>query len=320
MSINQDVSDSSISSRDIGDDEKQVHIFVKQMLQSRLFVGKFQEKRYVDSLQSYRDLILIDKDETDFIRALEIVKKRVRKFYGPNHWIGITEPNSIGAPVGNCVWAELSDEIFGSHWYKIAKVKFNPNEVLIRLKVVRPATTGARDTPNIQLRHSTPVQANSKQVSSEWEINFEEKLNNLKIIAKDYLTSFFTTVLTFHNTKEALKFISVLIVVIFTGSIQFLEYLGNFSIRFMRELSNFTHAATPIVIAFINLIGRIVGGFYLLILGMWRDRKSAPSIYQGNIHTVSQSMPNYNTGYYRRALPAPTRYQNVGGPVITPLD
>ena len=122
-------------------EEENVQLFAKQMLQSRFFIGNFQEKRYVASLKSYRDVISVPNDEVELIRDLEIVKKRVAGFYKNDYWVGITDPSTIGAPCGYCIWTVLSDEIFGNYWYKISKVKFMANEIVLKLKIIRPVGT-----------------------------------------------------------------------------------------------------------------------------------------------------------------------------------
>ncbi|KAF2893004.1 hypothetical protein ILUMI_13180 [Ignelater luminosus] len=324
----KEIGDSSEDNSDTNP-EKQLQLFVKQMLQSRLFIGNFQEKRYVDSLQSYRDVIVISNEETDLVRDLEVVKNRLYGFYGQDLWIGITGPDMVGAPAGNCLWVELPDEIFGSYWYKISKVRFRPNEVLLRLKVIRPvstnipASTDSFTTPKKTSKCNTD-NADGENNENEQEDNpiklLQRSLNESFISAKNSLCLFLTTVVTIRNTKEAIKFSSVLLAALLTGAVRFFEYLGDFTIKFMREASVFLKAASPIIIACINLIGKIIGGFYLLILGIWRDRKGPPPTYSSPYVNRNGNLHGYNTVYFRRALPMPPRDNYRSGVRITPLD
>lgn len=75
-------------------EERNVRIFAKQMLQGRLFLGHFQERRFVEPLQAYRDVIIIN-DEDKFKNDIELVRKRLKNFYR-NNWIGITNPTFVG--------------------------------------------------------------------------------------------------------------------------------------------------------------------------------------------------------------------------------
>lgn len=291
-------------------EEEAVQLFAKQMLQSRFFMGRFQEKRYVASLQSYRDVILVSNEDVDLIRDLEVVKKRVCGFY-TDHWVGITDPNIIGTPSGYAIWTELPAEIFGNYWYKITKLRFRSKEILLKLKVIRPVGTGV---------------SLSKTLLSAEKSEDSKKDTYTSILgeANESISWFCRTILTLNNTKEFLRFLSILFVTVFTGLLTFIERFGDFTIRFIKELSQLIHALTPTFIACINLIAKIVGGLYLLILSMWKTR-SPPNVYQSPYIPRSNPMitnhPNYNTVYYSRALNVPHyRRRSSGGVTITPLN
>jgi len=327
-----DSSTSSENQSKASEKERDLQLFVKQMLLSRLFIGSFQEKRYVDSLQSYRDVISIASEEMELIRDMEVVRKRIRGFYSQDHWIGITGPDMVGAPAGHCVWVELPDEIFGNYWYKISKVKFRPNETLLRLKVIRPVAATDTSTNIKRLSIASPKDTDNEGTDRNTDVmsfqNLQNSFTAMKDVTVNSILSFMSTVMTIQNTKEAVKFTSVLFVAVVTGTVQLLEYLGDYSIKFMREFSQIIKAVTPIIIAFINLIGKIIGGFYLLILSMWRDRKGPPPVYQSpylNRNPMITTGANdngygYNTVYFRRSLPQPSRGRYGGGVTITPLD
>jgi hypothetical protein len=100
------------------------------------------------------------------------------------------------------------------------------------------------------------------------------------------------SVLTVHNVKEVMIFISVFIVTCITGSFHLVRYVGDYSIKFMREFSVFIEASTPIFLSVIDFFSKCVGGFYIMIVMLWRASKNEPP-------------PRVNWGPNQRALPAP---------------
>uniref|UniRef100_A0A1Y1MGL8 Uncharacterized protein n=1 Tax=Photinus pyralis TaxID=7054 RepID=A0A1Y1MGL8_PHOPY len=292
------------------EEEDAVQLFAKQMLQSRFFIGSFQEKRYVANVESYRDVILVSNEEADLIRDLEAVKKRVCGFY-TDHWIGISDPSIIGTPSGYAIWTEAPAEIFGKYWYKIRKVQFRHKEVLLKLKIIRPVGVGDSFSKTFLSAEKT-------------EFSKKDTTSSCFASANENLSWFFKTIVTLNNAVESIRFLSVLFVAMLTGLVKFLEYFGDFTLKLLRETSHLVTALTPTLIACINLIAKIIGGFYLLILSMWKTR-TPTTVYQSPYVTQTKPMlmggPNYNTVYYKRALDAPNyRRQTSGGVIITPLD
>lgn len=93
--------------------------------------------RYIADLNTYRSVVLIDKNEHELINDLEIIIGKLQSF---DKWVGITTPNIIGAPAGYCLWVDLEEEIFGSFWFQIRSIKFKQKEISIKLKKLRPIT------------------------------------------------------------------------------------------------------------------------------------------------------------------------------------
>jgi hypothetical protein len=105
------------------------------------------------------------------------------------------------------------------------------------------------------------------------------------------------SVFTVHNVKEFIIFTSVFIVTCVTGMFHLVRYVGDLSIKFMREFSVFIEASTPIFLAIIDFCTKSVGGFYLLIAMIWRGSNVQPP-------------PRVNWGPHQRALPAPRNMQS----------
>ncbi|XP_049805640.1 uncharacterized protein LOC126248577 isoform X2 [Schistocerca nitens] len=117
---------------------EQALIFAKKLLCNKVFLGHYQERRYVDSLKSYRDVVLIDEGESDLKSQLDIVKQHMAIYCGTSiSWIGITGPDVIGAPNGYAVWVKLHEMPFGKYWFQIKNIKISQScEVVISLKRV----------------------------------------------------------------------------------------------------------------------------------------------------------------------------------------
>jgi hypothetical protein len=110
------------------------------------------------------------------------------------------------------------------------------------------------------------------------------------------ITMNLASVFTVHNMKEVITFTCVFIVTCVTGMFHLVRYVGDYSIKFMREFSVFIQASTPIFLAIIDFFSKCVGGFYLLIAMLWGGSKVQPP-------------PRVNWGPHRRALPAPHNMQ-----------
>lgn len=265
-------SDSSMDQDNVTFEEKNVQNFAKSMLLGRLFIGTFQEKRYIDSIHGYRDVISINPSEKELIYDLGVVKRRLAGVY--KCWIGYTSSVVIGAPVGHCLWVELPEEILGRYWYKIKSIKFRNNEILLRLKVLR--SVDEIDSP---IANASDIDSSVHNLSVA---EIRQKMVDLINYSKVNMVRLFKEIMTVKNIKDALVFLSLLLAAIVTGSIQLVQFLGDFSLKLFREISIFLNVTTPIILGVLNLIGRTIAGFYTLIILMWRDRKMV-NRYEGNL-------------------------------------
>lgn len=308
MTKNTDISRKSSTSFSEDDEEGRVRKFAKNMLKSSLFIGTFLEKRLVEPLNSYRDVIKLSDDEDDLIANLKAVRKRCLKHFPKSVWIGITEPKTIGAPAGYNLWVSLDKEVFGSYWYKIKYVEFLHNEVRVKLEVVRP------------VRERTPVlNITPNQVFDDVSQNNLSELSTKMVdFLKGQLNDFFSETLTWTNIKQATVFVVLLLSTLVTFFIHAIKYLLDYILKLLHETSGFVKVCTPIIINFMTLISNTIMGFYSLIAVLWR---ASPTI------NYYQSSP-YNSPYYTnmRALPYQpegflrNRKSHRSSVKITPLD
>jgi len=63
-----------------------------------------------------------------------------------------------------------------------------------------------------------------------------------------------------------------------TGIIAGAKQLAQFSLKLLHELANLVDRSTPLALAALNMVGKIVGGAYLLIAMIWRDAVKKPPV------------------------------------------
>jgi hypothetical protein len=111
-------------------------------------------------------------------------------------------------------------------------------------------------------------------------------------IMEEIVTSF-ASVVTLPNAKKVVRFMAVLIVACITGILHSIRYVGDYSLKLMREISVFIQASTPLWIAVIECFTKCVGGLYLLIVMVWRGS--------------SGRHPHANWQPHQRSLPVPPK-------------
>lgn len=299
---------------DLSPEEAEIRNFVKKQLNKRLFLGQYQERRYVDSRKVYRDIIVLHKTESELQYDIERVQSKLNSFYQGQRWLGITRPDTIGAPAaGHCFWTKLQDVAFGFYWFQIRKIHFEENAVEVRLKVIRqvkeevfnpaaaaPAASFSKtfadnvDTLKSCFKTSIHSLKESQCPSSEQDIKQEssskpsesvpgdekEKKEESTAVPKNQTSTLedmkVLGLVAVHHWREIFMFVSAAIVGTINGLARCVEYIGNFSLKLMHEFSFLMGTITPIILAVIELVGKIIGGLYLLIAMMFRQNGPSP--------------------------------------------
>ncbi|XP_056641200.1 uncharacterized protein LOC130448057 [Diorhabda sublineata] len=278
---------------------------VKSLLKNYIFVGEFKEKRFVDTINAYRDIITVSPQEKDFIENLMAVKRKLALEIVYKSWIGITTPKTIGAPVGYNLWVVLPQEVFGTYWYRVKTVEFFADEIRLKLDIIRPYQ-----------RESTPLRS-----SDESEVNVSMIYQEKTKIIKENILYFFRHIMTLHNTKEVLIFLCVLASTLFLGFISGVKYLLEYLLLLIREISIFITSIGPLFNAMMQMITKCIFGLYHLVFMIFG--KPTP-VYNNYLNLNPQNefsdpRVRYNTYFKNRALPYyPTDQRR--GPTITPLD
>ncbi|XP_049846512.1 uncharacterized protein LOC126298951 [Schistocerca gregaria] len=269
---------------------EQALIFAKKLLCNKVFLGHYQERRYVDSLKSYRDVVLIDEGESDLKSQLDIVKQHMAIYCGPSiSWIGITGPDVIGAPNGYAVWVKLHEMPFGKYWFQIKNIKISQScEVVVSLKRVRKDKHSGNETKD--------------------ELEEDNSLRSVSSILVDFfsygtaknLVNRITSELTTENVSKTVCFITVLLITVLAGLLHLVKLLGFFSLKFLHQLTILLQVLTPYFLGIMDFLSKCVGGLYILIAMMWRDR-GVP--HHSRIQTFPMPIPKQ-----RRVKPLPLQF------------
>ncbi|XP_061391850.1 uncharacterized protein LOC133327302 [Musca vetustissima] len=266
----------------------------KQILKSRLFRGFYEERRYVEAVQGYRDIVSLHKSEKELNKLLKDICEKLQMFYSqqnPDMWVGVTQGPLVGSKptpgaMDTFIWAEIEDLAFGQYWFSIKSLRFRANEVVVKLKVVRSVDSeemsekyiksSTVSTETVQADSTTTGTntaaavdgANEKEVSLQ---DFAQLFQQWNATFKQTIYDFMANDISKENLKGVLRFMGLVIVSLCSGALMAVKFLGIFAIRFMFEFSRLTHVLTPIILKIIEVFNKIVGGFYLLLAMIWKD-------------------------------------------------
>ncbi|XP_037948855.1 uncharacterized protein LOC119680219 isoform X1 [Teleopsis dalmanni] len=283
----------------------------KQILKEKIFRGFYEERRYVDVVGAYRDIIALEGSEHEFQKILMEIRQQILLFYQniPNVWIGIThgdisKTKLIAGAMDTYIWVELENVAFGQYWFMVKSVRFRDNEIILKLKVARAVETELTSTPlrrrvsptvarttGAALPHVNENDSNIKTEKEEETIANEVGLQDFINVIFEWGRSIKHTTYEFmsndiskENIVSTLKFIGLITLSLVTAFFAAIKFVGAFVLRFMFELSRLTRVLTPIILKLIDVFNKIVGGFYILLAMIWKD-------------TVGRREPQVRTAY-----------------------
>lgn len=293
----------------------EIREFAEQILKDRVFMGNFYEKRYVKSLNSYRDVIVLDKDEVD-LRADLIKVRNFSLARNPNGWLGFSEPHDIDAPPAvYCIWTVLdkcdrtgdglnvATTVFGDYWFQIKAIHLAQNAAIeMEMKILRPIKQMASTLSNssaLTIAHqaindidTTKIQQYFREnvVEVNWIQLFQQWCEAINQTAYQFLFH----ELNWHNILHWTQMIGLFLMATFKLSVYLIQWLGEFTLKLVFELTKLCRAITPISITILNLIGKVIGGFYILLAMIWRDSF-------GSNQRMATTTANMKTAYNRPA-------------------
>lgn len=137
-------------------------------------------------------------------------------------------------------------------------------------------------------------------LSSAFSFDFDTAKENALYFSKNFLSLF-----TIVNITILFKFLTIVVVALFTFLTKAIPWLGEFTIRLVHELAYLIHVCMPLFLAFIELIQKTIGGFYILIAMLWRGQPDNRQIIRPR--NYYNQPPQYNR---RSPNQYPFRQQN----------
>ncbi|XP_016936212.4 uncharacterized protein [Drosophila suzukii] len=276
-------------------EELAMQALTKQLYKSRLFRGHYLERCFVEQVGGYRDVVVLQRSERELEKLLHSTAGQLQKFYQrfvPNMWVGIT-CGSYGSykhqphpgQLETCIWTETSDLAFGEYWFSIRSLRFRDQEVQFKLKMVRPVEPEPLLTPrrSMSVNRRSPVKAitageGGSTTTDDVAEQLQLGLNDFLVVLQQWGDGVKQTVYDFmandvnkRNIMGTIRFLGLLIFSALGGAALALRFLGVFAVRFLFELSRFTHTATPIVFKLIEFLNKIVVAFFILLTMIWKD-------------------------------------------------
>lgn len=240
--------------------------YVKELLKSRIFLGRYVERRLINPLIGYRDIVLVSAAEVELKKDL----LELRSACPAVLWIGICNGDVVGQTASSlCLCTEIDNQPFGPFWFQIKSIKFRPKEIFITLKCLRYISDAFLELEPILCRSPKKIKENSDNKLENSVASLNETYNDVVENIKG--------VLSINNMKEFITFLFAFVIAIFTGSTSFVNFLGNFVLALVREMSILIKNSTPMFLGLLDFFSKIVGGFYILLAMLFKQNTPTTS-------------------------------------------
>lgn len=242
-------------------------------LQNRQFIGNFTSKQYVPRLKQYKDVIILQQNETNLVEDMCRLEQKILD-RGYRTWFGYeyTEKNE------HCIQVELIDGdttlttpiTFGEYRFEIVEIVVLRNTLNAIEMKIRPISSIAR-SGSIFADTTIGTFIENHQHVGAWLLTADVwAMETLRAIGQTLLR-FYHNDMNWANAKNCIMLFVWLCFCAVQMSVDFVKGLGNFSIRFIYAIDKLLFTARPIIFAILNLLGKIIGGAFLLLAMVWRD-------------------------------------------------
>jgi len=259
---------------------------VRDKLIGKLFSGWYTERRYVDAIERYKDVIVVDNVEADVIKQIRYAIRKSKKILAENCFVGFSvgdDECKVYVSLGTGV-AQLT-HAFGHYWFHVRHLSFFPTSGFnLDVVIVRQFADTDRLTCwecRQRSKEATPPVHIDSISSAVLDIR-----TRLEPLINQFLVNYCNPRTAWSNLKPHLtkgnlvggfRFIAVLFLTLVAGTLALIRQLGGFSLRVVHELAFLVDRSTPFALGALNFLSKIVGGFYLLVAMMWKDfRKPKP--------------------------------------------
>lgn len=243
-------------------------IAIGQQLESRQFIGNYFAKQYVHHLNQYKDVILLHPHETTLVDDLQSLNEAmVASNY--NKWLGYQYEPMVGVSIWAVLNMNTTDAfVFGEYHFEIQKVHHTLNTVELIVQPVRPITPSAGIITDLSIGS---LLFDSQQHIVEWLVALDVWTFRTYRTSRAALVQFCQNDINWPNIKHWLYLLGLLCIAGAKSSVGIIWSLGEFSLRFINALERLLRAATPIALAILMLLSKIIGGAYILLAMIWRD-------------------------------------------------
>ncbi|XP_061714535.1 uncharacterized protein LOC133523045 [Cydia pomonella] len=244
----------------------------KDLLKSRIFLGRYLERRLINQRIGYRDVVVVSPAEVDLKRDLLEVQNSLRILCPKIQWIGITDTEPLGYnSSGVCLWTEIDNQPFGPFWFQVRSLKFRDEEIIVTVKCLRHISDAFLELEPILTGEFGGTSKSKEKSEGKVEKPIEALSDTVQEIKANLKSA-----LSITNVKEFFTFIFALVIAVFTGSTAFINFLGNFILALLRELSILVKNSTPMFLGFLDFLSKIVGGFYILVAMFFKPSNPPP--------------------------------------------
>lgn len=238
----------------------------KRILKSKRFHGKYTEKRFSKELQKYKDVIVVRASDEpnvalDFNLFLDLLSTSTK-------WVGLTVSGDEYS-----IWTDLDDPDlpFGDYDFDIKTVRSTDTEIQLKLRV----------DGNKSISKCLSGDGQGFDLSTvDWSAFEPKKLLNA------FLGAIMSIQWNWAAIKQSLEFVMVSVVYLVSEIPNMIRFVGEFTLRAFREVSNLIHVLTPLFMAVIDMLSKIFGVLFMLISDVLRssrnNRRAPPQGAIGN--------------------------------------
>lgn len=247
-----------------------------QALENRQFIGDFTSKQYVSRLKQYKDVIILHPNETQLADDMCRLKQRImdcdyRTWFGHSY----TETDD------HCIYIELIDGdstltmpiTFGEYRFEIFSLQTTRNAIEMKIRPISPIARSG----SIFADTTIGTFIENHQYVGEWLAKADVWAMEASRAIGPTLSRFYQNDVNWANVKHCIVLFGWFCIYAVNASIDFVKWLGDFSIRLIYALDKLLNTAKPIIFAILNLCGKIIGGAYLLLAMIWRDCFGRPT-------------------------------------------
>lgn len=261
---------------------------VRDRIHGHLFSGWYTERRYMEAIDRYRDVLIVDSTEAQIIKQVRYIIKKSIKIIGENSYVGVSFDEeecrmylsnfkSLTSPV----LSHENSHPFGRYWFQISAVNFIQNQgFLFEIKIIRPFLSSDSQTCwQCRLREQQAKNAPPVKIESINDALMDMR-GRVSVLLSDFLlylgdpSSWLEKArphLTLTKLFGLCKFLVVILLALLAGLWAGLKHVANFVLRVIHELAFLVDRSTPLALGALNILSKVVGGFYLLIAMVWRD-------------------------------------------------